>query len=201
MKRVFTYGQNLNGITYLRELPPYVTGPTDKTPKKGYKQRGLVRCICGKEFEIVMASIISGRTKSCGCHKIKTAEENTIHGLARTKGQNMHYVYRNWQNIKTRCYNPKRHDYKDYGGRGITLSPEFHDVVTFFNYVTGLDRYDQRAKLNLTLDRIDDDKNYERGNLRWATKKEQRLNQRTYEPSTFLRVISLYYDKFNPANK
>jgi hypothetical protein len=81
--------------------------------------------------------------------------------------------------MKTRCYNKKRADYKYYGGRGITVSEEFRsDFLVWFNYVTSLPNYENREKLNLTIDRVDNNKNYERGNLRWATKKQQVKNSR-----------------------
>ncbi len=87
-------------------------------------------------------------------------------------------IYNIWLGIKTRCYNTNRADYKYYGGRGIKLADEFADFTAFFEYVSKLPRYENREKEKLTLDRADNSKSYERGNLRWASRKEQSNNQR-----------------------
>ncbi len=89
-----------------------------------------------------------------------------------------HPIYSVWASIKTRCYNSNNHSYSYYGGRGIKLSSEFHQFLVFYNYVTELPNYRNRLSHKLTLDRIDNNKDYERSNLRWSTMKEQCNNQR-----------------------
>ena len=84
-----------------------------------------------------------------------------------------------WSSIKTRCTNRARADYPSYGGRGIRVSHEFSDdFLAFYGYASGLPNYENRESLRLTLDRIDNNRSYERGNLRWATRKEQSHNRR-----------------------
>ena len=90
------------------------------------------------------------------------------HNLSQTR------EYRLWKNIKTRCYNKNRIEYKNYGGRGITLDPYFLDPINFVNYLINLNGYKQ----GLELDRIDNDKNYEPGNLKWPNRHEQACNRR-----------------------
>ena len=168
MGRKYNYkaGDIINDITFLKYVEPYISN--------GHiVKMGLFRCKCGKEFICLMGSIVSKNTKSCGCYGLTSRSKRfKTHGLSQTK------IYKRWKGIKTRCYNKNRNDYKYYGGRGIVLSDEFHDFNVWYNYVKELPNYLNVEKLKLTIDRIDAFKNYERGNLRWATRKEQSLNQR-----------------------
>lgn len=75
------------------------------------------------------------------------------------------YLHRKWQSIKTRCEDPTFRAYGRYGGRGIKLSDEFQDPRVFVEYVRSL----PNASRDLQLDRIDNSRGYERGNLRWVT--------------------------------
>jgi hypothetical protein len=77
-----------------------------------------------------------------------------------------------------RCYKPNHIYYKRYGARGITVEPFLQDVVNYIQYITTLPRYDELLDgAVLEVDRIDNNGNYARGNLRFATKSENRLNQ------------------------
>lgn len=81
--------------------------------------------------------------------------------------------YAAWNGMKTRCYNKNRHSFHYYGGRGIVVSDEFkNSFETFLNYIG------KAPSPNHSIDRINNDGNYERGNIRWATKKEQMNNKR-----------------------
>ena len=85
-------------------------------------------------------------------------------------------IYHLWSSIKARCFNKNNALYHDYGGRGITLYPAWRkDLVAFYTYVKTLPDY---SKIGLSLDRINNDGNYEPGNLRWATSSQQALNRR-----------------------
>lgn len=79
-----------------------------------------------------------------------------------------------WEQIKERCENPQSRTYQWYGARGITLSEEFHNPRVFADYVLSLEGYGPRKHL----DRIDNDKGYERGNLRWVTCAQNQRNKR-----------------------
>ena len=85
-------------------------------------------------------------------------------------------LYRIWLNMKNRCYNPRTPRFHDYGGRGITVCDEWKDnFQAFYDYVSQLSHYGEEG---YTLDRINNEGNYEPGNVRWATKKEQASNRR-----------------------
>ncbi|HEY5125578.1 MAG TPA: hypothetical protein VIK14_17760 [Ignavibacteria bacterium] len=82
--------------------------------------------------------------------------------------------YNRWHNINNRCYNTNNNDYKNYGARGIANYWRY-DRLGFTEYISKLEHY---KKSGYTLDRIDNDGNYEPGNLRWATAREQQQNKR-----------------------
>lgn len=98
-------------------------------------------------------------------------KRNKSHGLSGTR------LYRIYNNMKSRCYKPYAKEYAEYGGRGITICPEWLDkkngVVNFYNWSIANGYAD-----NLTLDRIDNDKEYSPKNCRWVTRKVQNNNSR-----------------------
>ena len=96
-----------------------------------------------------------------------------IHGLAgnHLKGVKPASIYKIWANIKQRCHNPDNPRYKDYGGRGITMCERWHTFEHFYADVG--DRPD-----GLSLDRIDNNKGYEPGNVRWTNADTQNKNSR-----------------------
>ena len=83
-----------------------------------------------------------------------------------------------WFSIRGRCEDPLNRGYRNYGGRGIRLSGEFHDPLAFIDYVRSIGDAQDALTRKLELDRIDNERGYERGNLRWATRSEQALNTR-----------------------
>ena len=104
-------------------------------------------------------------------------------------------IYQRWYDIKRRCYNPSRSDFKGYGGRGIKVyEPWINDFDSFHKYIMSL----PMAMLQgLTIDRIENDGNYEPGNLRWATIQTQNLNTRTRKDNKVkLTGISLKRGKY-----
>ena len=144
-----------------------------KKPRKtfGFRLYWWCLCACGRLCRVVGDSLISGKQISCGCHKLKKViERNTKHGMRYTK------VYKTWQDIKARCYNPNNKQFDDYGGRGITMFAAWiNDFQAFYDYVSQLKHFNEEG---YTLDRINNDSNYEPGNLRWADKKTQNRNTR-----------------------
>jgi len=135
---------------------------------------GLFQCpYCPNRFETYVAAVTRKTqfTKSCGCYQKKRASEaKTTHGLSKT---NLHKV---WKSIKHRCYNKKAWAYKWYGARGIIICKEWHDnFKAFYDYVSQLPGFGESG---LSLDRIDNNGNYEPGNLRFATHKQQMNNTR-----------------------
>jgi hypothetical protein len=121
------------------------------------------RCKCGRLRDVRSTSLRLVGTRSCGsCSKIR-------HGQSRT------HVYFIWQGVKRRCLSPTDSHWPDYGGRGITVSPRWTGKNGFQNFLRDIP---PRPSMKHTLDRINNDGNYERGNVRWATAKKQRANQR-----------------------
>lgn len=163
----YSRGELVNGIEFICDDTPHLS------PSRT-SRCAVFKCKCGKEFRAVIRNITSGNTKSCGCFIGLTP----INRRAAKHNLSKHPIYVLWQSIKKRCSNENRREYKYYGGRGITISKEFcENFQPFFDYVTSLEKYNDRVRLSLTLDRIDNDGNYERGNLRWATWKEQANNK------------------------
>ncbi|MBQ4495407.1 MAG: hypothetical protein II968_06525 [Selenomonadaceae bacterium] len=129
------------------------------------------QCDCGNEIITDGCSLRRGRTKSCGClNKEMFLQRVTKHNMSDT------WIYKTWGGMKARCENSANGRYYDYGGRGITVCDEWRDdFQAFFDYVSKLDHFGEEG---YTLDRIDNDGNYEPGNVRWATDAEQRGNKR-----------------------
>jgi len=133
-------------------------------PNKNSKQKrlfGMFKCYCGTQFKAQIFSIKSGHTLSCGC--LKGIEH---HGLSN------HKLYDIWINIKTRVNNKKCKEYKNYGGRGIAICDRWKDVSNFIE-----DMYPSYQE-GLSIDRIDNNGNYEPSNCRWTTKTIQSRNTR-----------------------
>lgn len=137
------------------------------------------RCDCGNEVDVGGHNLTSSRTTSCGCFQREyAAEAHTVHGMRR-QGET-HPVYRTWYHMLQRCENPNSIGYQNYGGRGITVCGEWHDAEKFIGWAV-LNGW----RKGLTLDRIDNDGNYEPSNCRWATRKEQAQNKRNNRFITF----------------
>ena len=129
------------------------------------------KCDCGTSIIARGSNLMNGHTQSCGClKKERTIETSVIHGKSHTKIHNL------WKNMKQRCSNPDNHKYKNYGGRGIKVCDEWNkDFQNFYDYVSQLPHYGEQG---YSLDRIDNDGNYEPGNVKWSTSTEQSRNRR-----------------------
>ena len=128
----------------------------------------LCKCDCGNEKIIVGTSIRNGSTKSCGCIlSEETAKRAKTHGQSKTR------LYRIWHGMLDRCNNHNRHEYMYYGGRGITVCDEWMEFEPFYKWAMS-----HGYAYDLTIDRINNDGNYEPNNCRWVTMKEQAKNKR-----------------------
>jgi hypothetical protein len=111
-----------------------------------------------------------------------------------------HPTYVTWSSMMTRCYNPKTKNYADYGGRGITVCDEWrNDPKAFIDYVTRLPHHGEPGR---SIDRIDNDRGYEPGNVRWATFSEQMRNRRTFgfERDSLSGVKGVYFNPRRPRS-
>lgn len=130
------------------------------------------RCDCGAICIVSSGHLRSGHTQSCGCiQKENTSKARATHKMAQTK------IYQTWFDMKRRCLDVNRSNFGRYGGRGITICDEWRDnFQAFFDYVSKLEHYGEKG---YSLDRIDNSRGYEVGNVRWATAKEQSRNRRS----------------------
>lgn len=134
----------------------------------GIPKRRYWKCICdcGKSTVAHTSGLVFGGNRSCGCNK---------RGIAGYKhGLSDHRLYRTWHQMKARCFVATLDAYKYYGARGITVCKEWQDSFKPFHDWAMANGW----RKELTLDRIDNDGNYEPSNCRWATKMEQMSNTR-----------------------
>lgn len=135
------------------------------------KARWKCLCKCGNYCIVESSKLLNETTKSCGCYrKSRIGDESRKHGKTRTK------IYKTWCHIKQRCFDKNDTRYNDWGGRGITICDEWKDdFQAFCDYVSKLENF---GKVGYSIDRINNDGNYEPGNVRWVTKIVQNNNTR-----------------------
>lgn len=127
--------------------------------KRGKNVHWNCQCECGKLRVVAGSHLRHGDTLSCGCY---ARDKSLSHGMSRTP------EYRAWAQMIQRCENPNNPKFPRYGKRGISVSAEWHDFSNFYAAMGDSN--------GLTLDRIDNDGNYEDGNCRWTTYAQQNSN-------------------------
>jgi hypothetical protein len=159
-------GQKFGKLTVIKRGDNYIT-PSGKPVTMW-----LCNCECDNEITTAGYSLTSGKTASCGCFgKEQRLKSNTKHGLSHSR---INSIYRN---MKSRCYNPNTPKYHNHGGRGISVCDEWLDkeqgLINFYEWAMQNNYSD-----NLTLDRIDNNGNYNPHNCKWSTYEEQNFNRR-----------------------
>lgn len=146
----------------------------------------LCRCECGNELVVTVPDLKSGNTISCGCWKLEaTKRANSTHGMSISvsRGRKATTEYQIWRGMLDRCSNPKHASYEWYGARGVTVCERWQNSFEKFFADMG-----PRPSSDHSLDRSDNDGNYEPGNVEWQTGDKQFANQRV--SPKFLRNIN-----------
>ena len=162
MKLIVLTGQTFSRLT--------VIGPAYSV---GGKRQWLCACVCGEKPTVAGDCLRRGATQSCGCLLRERAKEtrtasNLSHGHSRTR------THVTWKSMKARCSNPKSVQWRWYGGAGVTVCSRWAD--SFENFLADMGERPE----GMTLDRFPNNRgNYEPGNCRWATPKQQADNRKS----------------------
>lgn len=131
-------------------------------------------CDCGEGYIAIGENLKAGKVTSCGCYRKEIAPI-----ISATHGQSKTRLYSIWQDMRRRCSNPRNKEYKNYGGRGITVCQEWDEYMTFHTWAMNNGYSDE-----LTIDRKDVNGRYEPSNCKWSTWSQQGQNKRLSTKNT-----------------
>lgn len=153
---------NFGRLVAVRDLPE----------RAGSGAMWLCKCACGNEISVLGYSLRRGDTQSCGCLIRDMNRDRTTHGACVNEERTQEYI--TWRAMVSRCHNSLSKDYQDYGAKGIEVCGEWR--ASFGAFLAHIGR---RPSRDHSIDRFPNgDGNYEPGNVRWATKKEQARNRK-----------------------
>ena len=167
-------GQKFKRLVVIKQVEDYVS------PKGHHAWQWLCECDCGNKVIVNTHRLKAGLTSSCGClQKEILTKRNMKHNESHTR------LYKIWVDMRARCYNCNDSEYKNYGGRGISVCDEWKDNYLSFSQWAKESGYNDK----LTIDRIDVNGNYCSQNCKWSNSIEQANNKRnssfiTYKEET-----------------
>lgn len=160
-----------------------------KKPPPGSGAIWLCKCDCGNLVEATNSGLVAKNKTSCGCLYLET---HSTHGMTNSP------EFISWSSMKARCNNENGAAWRNYGGRGISICQRWESFEAFYEDMG------PRPSLKHTLDRIDNDGDYEPSNCKWSTPKEQHNNTRqnvqiTYKGKTMTVIQWARKLKINPG--